>query len=157
MTLSLTRVTEADKKTLFDWRNLDEIIRLSASQKPVSWLDHCDWFQRSLASESKLLLLICSDLKPIGHVRFDYDGLSSSDITIYLLPAEVGRGRGSFIIKSACMMAAHEFLGLSCIKAVIREDNLRSINAFRKAGFHNLSSQSSNDITNLVTLVYELT
>ena len=42
--LELRAANDLDAKLLFNWRNMDEIILLSASQLPVAWKDHQKWF-----------------------------------------------------------------------------------------------------------------
>jgi perosamine synthetase len=119
---------------VFAWRNLPEIVAAGEMQKPVGWEEHEAWFHQIVEGRDHLLLIVLLDEKPIGQVRFDRAGDHSCKVSLYLLPEYTGRGLGVVALKHGCWKAFF-WMPIEEVTARIREDNQRSVSAFRKAGF----------------------
>jgi perosamine synthetase len=132
--VTLRQAVLADAQTIFDWRNLPEIVSHGTSPRQIPWQEHRDWFQKMVASADQLMLIIGLGDKPIGQVRFDRTEQRCCRTSIYLVPPYIGRGLGVVALKRACWEVFATF-GVDRIEALIRHDNPRSVSAFRKAGF----------------------
>jgi len=133
--LTLRRIRSEDKKTLFQWRNLDEIVALSSTRRHITWEEHCLWFNKALEGSRCMVFLVEANSKPVGLVRFDAKETHGSTISIYLIPGETGKGRGAALIRGACIRAVSIWRRLQWVEARVRSDNYRSIKAFERAGF----------------------
>lgn len=132
--VELRRATQADAELFFEWRNQPEIVALSTSQVEVTWDEHQEWLRRTLANPSARVYVVVVDGLPAGQVRFSSTDDGDCAVSIYLLPPYPGRGIGVRVLGDACERAFHE-LDVTRVLAYIRSENLRSIKAFRKAGF----------------------
>ena len=140
LTLRLAR--NEDKEMLFQWRNMDEIVALGSTQRCVTWEEHSLWFDQALRGKLITLFLVEANEVPIGLVRFDAKGKHGCIISTYLIPGETGKGRGVVIIQEACIRAVTAWRHLQWVEANIRYDNLRSVKAFKRAGFIPSTEQS---------------
>lgn len=125
----------ADSAMVFGWRNLPEIVALGSSQRAVGREEHEAWFAGSVRGDRRSLTIIEQNEKPAGQLRFDWVNPQAAEISIYLLPEHTGRGLGVQAILEGCK-AAWATRPIRQIVAWVREDNVRSRSAFRKAGFH---------------------
>lgn len=132
--VALRPASMTDVKTVFEWRNDPLIVRLGSSQSTVQWAEHESWFAAKLADARCLMLIVESGGQPIGQVRFDLDAPGQAVISVYLVPAQVGRGLGVRAIRDGCLWAGRT-LGVHRIVALVRRENLRGQRAFAKAGF----------------------
>ena len=132
--LILRRATIEDMRMIYTWRNIPEIISLGKTQRPVEWDEHRKWFQEVVMGDNHLLLVVSLGGKPIGQVRFDRLNDHSCEVSVLLLPQYTGRGLGVLALKHACWEAFAR-MDIKEIVATIRQDNRRSVSAFRKAGF----------------------
>jgi len=134
--LQLRPATPHDADRLLAWRNRPEIVALGTLLRTVDPAEHAAWFAETLASDRRLLLLVLVDGEPAGQVRFDVltDAAGAAcSVSIYLLEQFTGRSLGPEALRQACAIA--EGRGYEEIWAFIREENTRSITAFRQAGF----------------------
>ena len=138
LNVRLRLATPEDEERVFQWRNTPEIVVLGRTQKTVCWEDHQTWFRHTIDDPRRLLLIVLLNDQPIGQVRFDqnHDEDHACEISIYLLAGFTGRGLGTSALKQSCSIA-FDRLGVHRIDAVILKENLRSLSAFRKAGFEN--------------------
>jgi UDP-2,4-diacetamido-2,4,6-trideoxy-beta-L-altropyranose hydrolase len=128
--------TAGDRRAVFEWRNDPLIVSLGGSRRAVTWEEHTDWYDRVLDDgERHLLFIVESKGRGIGTVRFDREGEDVAMVTIYLLPAFIGRGFGVPMLREGCSRALSQWPSVRVLRAEIRVDNLRSIRAFEKAGF----------------------
>ncbi|HZP81036.1 MAG TPA: bifunctional GNAT family N-acetyltransferase/class I SAM-dependent methyltransferase [Chthonomonadaceae bacterium] len=132
--IRLRPATPEDAERLFAWRNLPEIVALGTTQRSVTWEEHRAWFARTLQGDCRLLFFILHDEQPIGQVRFDREDTDSCQVSLYLLPEHTGHGWGVIALRQACAEAFRQWTVHKVI-ALIREENARSLSAFRKAGF----------------------
>ena len=133
--LTLRRACALDKEIVFRWRNIDKIVALSTSKKTVTWDEHSTWFDCVIFSHSCVLLIVERENKPIGQVRFDKSELIGCSISVYLIPSEIGKGIGTFVIQEGCEIASCVWPTLRWVQASIQTTNERSIRSFIKAGF----------------------
>lgn len=153
LSIILRSVTFEDAKQIFDWRNDPWIVSLSASQRTVSWDEHVRWFTKVINNNQHLLFIIESENgDAMGSVRFDRTNNFQAAITIYILYPFVGRGFGTLALKNGSRLAFCQWSELRSIHAFIRNDNLRSLRTFSKAGFK--PAQQHNSDVNQVEMVF---
>lgn len=132
-TFRLRAARPSDREQVLEWRNLPEIVVLGAEQREVHPDVHATWFAETIASPRRLLLIVEVAGEPAGTVRFDLLAPATWCVSIYLLERFIGRGIGT-----AALREAWEFLrerGAARVWAFVRDDNARSLAAFRKAGY----------------------
>ena len=129
-----------DVKTIFIWRNLQEIVQLSQSQRTVTWEEHVDWFALALKNSQHSIYIIDYHGKNVGLCRFERN-MKCCELTIYLIPGQYHKGIGTTAI-NVCMQ--NESSKCSKFRAKIRQDNYRSRRFFEKNGFSLL--QKNNQI-----------
>ncbi len=127
-----------DVRTLFEWRNLSEIVRLSSSQVEVDWDSHQAWFTAALANRDQHLInVVVIGGRDAGLVRFDraYGNPEQATISAYLLPGETGQGAGYKAIMTGNRRAVEAWDDFYEVIAHVRSDNARGVRSFQKAGF----------------------
>ena len=145
-----------DVDLLFHWRNLPEIIKLSSSRRSVSWPEHSSWLSSSLESNFIKIFIAQVNGVPIGQVRLEFDN-SIAWLSIYLLPAFCGMGYGTYLIKLITSQAQDYFPKITSVDAVIRQDNMRSISSFLRAGFFQMDVSSTHDLNiDLIHMRFEI-
>lgn len=126
--------TDKDKLQIFNWRNSDFLVKLSAAQKKVTWLEHSAWFNSVLQSESIQLNILEVDGQSVGQIRFEKIAQSRYVVSIYLIESHVEKGLGAWFlnegINNICISD-----GQAEFEAIIQAENFRSISLFRKLGF----------------------
>jgi RimJ/RimL family protein N-acetyltransferase/SAM-dependent methyltransferase len=125
---------QGDCKTLFQWRNLPELIALSGSGRSVTWEEHCAWFSRLLDRDRHLSFIVEHHAQAAGQIRLDRIG-TLARISIYLLTAYTGCRIGIPAIRAACEIAKCTWPDIEVIEALAQPANTRSLVAFERAGF----------------------
>ena len=151
--LNLPKATLEDRDFLFYCRNLPQIVALGKTQNPVTWDEHCRWFDRALVDPNQLLFIAKLNDVSIGQIRFNLAQDHSCEVSIYLLSQYVGKGVGHQILELGCQ-AAFSQLNAESIVANVRYDNERALHVFQKLGFELKLSPHSEDET-LKKLVLE--
>ena len=117
-----------DLKMLFEWRNNDQIVSLSASQKKVTYSEHQEWFRNILTSDTRKIFIVEHKKLPIGQIRFDkqLESLDKCEISIYLLSKNQDKGLGSIALNEGIAKIFSVWPELKTIIARVRIDNVRS-------------------------------
>jgi len=155
-TLNFRAIEANDRELLFKWRNIPEIISLSANQRPVSWAEHLVWFDKVISDPKYYVVIVSEEMRPIGQVRFEKAGFNIAEVGIYLIPSSVGKGRGSQLIRQGALLAKHKWPNLQYLKAIIRKDNIRSKKAFKAAGFDFDAGNDNNQYQELTCMSLDL-
>lgn len=134
--LSVRVANLSDSKEIFAWRN-DEATRLmSHVDNIVDWEEHRNWFNSTLKSQSRFLLIchIEETKQKIAAVRFDLNK-NIAVISINLCPLIRSKGWAKPCLKEAINHFTSNFSSISIIEAEIKSMNLASIKAFESVGF----------------------
>lgn len=142
--LSLRLARLGDMSLVYAWRNHPDIIELSLSRRVIPWSEHQRWFRETIVSRDTPFFLIEEAGVPIGILRFERPDERTAVISIFLMPDFTGQGKGVSAIRLGCEWAASHW-GPIDVVAQVRSDNLRSISAFRKAGFLVRQSPGTGD------------
>ena len=130
--ITLRRVEESDKESLWQWRNDPLTREMSIDRHEVSWADHCAWFDRVQGDPNRHLLIGELEHNLIGTVRLD--GVAeTAEISITVAPAARGKGLGLALLDAATQYA--KTLQLVALTAVIRPSNKASQIIFERAGY----------------------
>lgn len=125
-----------DCEAIFAWRNDAMTRQMSHDSKAVAWDDHKKWFEASLRSDSRLMLIRDSadHAEKVGIVRFDEEG-ERAVVSINVSPAMRGQKLAAPCLQSAVVCFREAFQGVSYIDAEVKVDNMASRRAFEQAGF----------------------
>ena len=135
--IELRKVKHSDLKTIFKWRNNNYIVSLSESQKSVSFEDHKKWFNSTFINNNVRIYIIEKNQKAIGQIRFDRTSqlADCSDISIYLMKNEQGKGYGSIALIKGIKKILEVWVHLIKINARVLKNNINSQSFFLKNNF----------------------
>lgn len=123
-----------DCRLLWKWRNDPETRRNSFNTDYIPYKTHKEWFEKSLKSRDRVILIAMRNNTEIGEIRFDVKKDKSAEIDVCVAPEHRGKGFGSGIIKEGTMYALNN-LNTHRVLARIKKGNERSVKAFSNAGF----------------------
>ena len=132
--IRIKKATSDDSKNIFHWRNMPIVREVSLSRNIILWEEHQEWFCSTISSECRHLLIGELADTPVGVVRFEVDA-DVAEVSIYLTPEMHGRGLGGGLLKCAEEWLLSNIRGITKLKAVVLEDNVRSIKLFKHAGY----------------------
>lgn len=138
--LALRTATLEDSRTIHAWRNSDEVRRCSFDQEPIPWETHQNWLRSTLHNPDRLLLIAEDAGEPVGVVRFDCRETDAT-VSIFLNPAQIGRGIGPALLRNARRWMARERPAIRRIFADILHGNHASPTLFREAGYQEWSAR----------------
>jgi len=134
--LHLRPATSADCRLLFDWANDKKVREMSFSPDPIAWDNHQRWFDAKF-NNPDTVIYIAEDRhgQPIGQMRFDIDEPASVIVDVSIDHKQRGNGFGKALIWYATRRFCQEHAQARNIYAVVKVENVGSVNAFKKAGY----------------------
>lgn len=132
--LSLRPASKADAEQLRKWRNDPETRAASRNTAEVGAAEHSAWLAKALNDPDRQLLICELGGEPVGQVRFDRLAEQRYEISVALAPAARGQGLSPRLI-SLAVEKLRESHPDAEVEAHVREENARSLAAFRGAGF----------------------
>lgn len=132
--MSLRPASEADAERLREWRNDPETRAASRNTGEVGAAEHAAWLAGVLNDPDRQLLICELSGELVGQVRFDRIDQQRYEISVALAPAARGQGLSSPLISLGIKQLRESSPGAE-IEAHVREENARSLAAFRRAGF----------------------
>jgi len=132
--INLTKAGITDINDMFEWRNHPDIRENFFNQELLSWEKHEKWFIAKLKDPDATAYMAYYKKEKIGTIRFESNGYVIKT-SVMLNPLFLGKGLGPRVIKLGVEEYIKEKKPDMQIIAEIKEDNLASINAFKKAGF----------------------
>lgn len=126
--MELKKVQIDDLKILFDWRNDNETVKNSISQKKLLFKDHKAWFLKNY--KNPFFYILTNNSEQIGQIRFDqYDyGL----LLNYSIGSSFrGKGYGKKIIELGLKQISFN----SIVIAKVLKTNIASINILKSQEF----------------------
>jgi RimJ/RimL family protein N-acetyltransferase len=124
-----------DCDDFFRWRNHPDIRQYFFNKNKVDYEDHKKWLTEKLKSSDTKIYTALQDSKKIGVVRFEVADEKIACVSVNLNPECLQKKLGRIIISKGTEKFISDS-GLDCrIIAKIKEDNIRSIKAFEKAGY----------------------
>ncbi|MDZ7846858.1 MAG: GNAT family N-acetyltransferase [Owenweeksia sp.] len=136
--LKYRHASDEDAKLFFEWANDPEVRKNAFSTDAIIWDSHEKWFYNKLASQnSKLYIFTDKADNPVGQVRLDYDkGEWLIDYSVDRSYRGLGLGR---IFIERLMESLIEMK----LVALVKIDNIPSLQVFRKLGFTELREKDS--------------
>lgn len=132
--ICLRRAVMSDAYITHEWRNANESRRYSRDSRTIPFDEHLIWFEKSLSSGERVLLIAESNGEPVGVLRYDLrDG--TAETSIYLAPDKYGQGIGQRVLREGCLWLKSNTPGISRVVADVKAENSRSAHAFLAAGF----------------------
>lgn len=134
--IDVRSATLNDSKDIFTWRNDVQTRQMSHNSDVLTWDEHSRWFEATLASENRRLL-VCIERKTnskVGIVRLDI-GTDSAEISINLAPNMRGKGLGKVCLIQAIKSFQCSFPQHKTLNAEIKPENLSSQKSFEGVGF----------------------
>lgn len=132
--VSLRPVRLDDREMVYRWRNDPFIVAHGSSNRTVSWTEHAQWFDETLAKRDRKMYIIVQRNVAIGQIRFDRQNELDCVVSVYLLQEFTGHGLGVLAIREGCRLAL-EGWDVKRVIACVRGDNPNGRSAFLKAGF----------------------
>ncbi|RYG07616.1 MAG: N-acetyltransferase [Caulobacteraceae bacterium] len=121
-----------DAGLTFTWRNHEATRSQAHDSRPLTADGHDQWWRAAVASPERHLLIAMEADMPVGVLRLDQTGMSA-EVSIYLDPAQTGRGLGREILRAGILHARQT--GIDTLVASIKDTNVASQSAFTAAGF----------------------
>lgn len=143
--LSLRPAGEADCDTVWRWRNAPEVRARSHDPAEIALEAHRAWYACALADPARRIYLGERAGEGVGVVRFDRTG-DCALVSIFLAPAQGGKGTGSALLSAGCREIAREWPDVAWIDAEVLADNPASARIFGKAGFQPASARLRYDL-----------
>jgi len=124
-----------DCELLWRWVNDSEVRSASFSTAKIAWPEHQAWFESKLhSSQTQMFVAVSSGGAAVGQVRLDCTRADEAEVDLSVAKEHRGKGYAALLIENACQIAFAE-TGLSRLHALVKPQNLASINAFLRAGF----------------------
>jgi len=136
--LIIRKADRGDIKKIFALSNDPIVRKASFNSNPISWEEHCAWFERQSGSGNSYFYIVEDNEKNfIAQVRFSTED-SENRISISISPDFRGKGLAEEIIRKTSLKT-----GLRSIAAYIKPDNIPSIKSFTGAGYKITEKNSS--------------
>ncbi len=131
--VTLRAADARDCERIWKWRNDEETRRASFDSAKIPWDIHERWFSDSLeCGDRKIYIIVVKDLSE-GVARLDIVEPEAT-VSIHLAREWRGKGVGSIALRKLAAVAFRE-LKLRRLVASVKEENLASVFAFKKARF----------------------
>lgn len=121
---------EEDIKIMFDWQIHPETRKFSLNKEVPTWEGHLNWSLASLKDPRRELCIMMDGSTPVGVFRLDVKGAQGKEVSILLDPELKGKGIGEKALRLARL-----FWPRDVHLAYIEDENVLSIQAFKKAGY----------------------
>lgn len=122
-----------DLDRLLVWRNDEQTVRFSGTQRGVTRDEHRNWFVARLADPATRIWVATEGDLSVGMVRLDVES-GLGEISVVVAPEFRGRGFGSSLLETATGLLRGD---QQCERVLARVDpaNAASIRIFEKHGF----------------------
>lgn len=143
--IELRPATLEDSAALFAWRNHPRIRAASADSRPIAHATHEQWLTATLSNPQRCLLIGEERGQPVGVLRFDLAG-ERATISIYLVPEQLGSGKGSALLLAAEQWLQDNRPEIKFIEGEVLRDNAPSHRLFIDCGYALTASRYSKRI-----------
>lgn len=129
----------SDSHSLWMWRNHDSIRLVSRHTEIIPLESHQQWFEQTLLSTDRIILIAELASEPVGVIRFDFSGISA-EISIYCVPDAKGSGNALEMLQQAEHYLQYNHIQIKLINAVVLAENQSSHHLFINAGYQKKST-----------------
>ncbi|MEA3428674.1 MAG: UDP-2,4-diacetamido-2,4,6-trideoxy-beta-L-altropyranose hydrolase [Thermodesulfobacteriota bacterium] len=132
--ITLRMATMEDCESIYKWRNAEETRRHFFDPGLIKWEDHCRWFEDTIRTPDRVLLMGEFRGQEVGVLRYDHVGEAAA-VSVYLLPGTHGQGLGSQLLRAGTDWVKQSFSDVKRIRAEVLFSNFSSKRVFEKAGY----------------------
>lgn len=132
--ITLRPVNEHDSRSIWEWRNAQEIRSTAIDSAEIKWDNHCIWFTDRISDPDTVMLIAEDARSGVGVIRYDLDG-AEANVSIFLAPGNSGRGLGSMILRDGEQWVMTRHPQIKRFRASIRPGNAASIALFEAANY----------------------
>lgn len=132
--ISVRRAVTEDCVLMHSWRNAPSIREMSHRSAAIPFAEHQHWYNETLRSPTRHLLIGERENCPIGVVRFDEDG-TTARVSIFLLPDQMGKGEGATLLRAAELWLQRQHPKITSLQAEALTTNPRSQGLFERCGY----------------------
>ena len=145
MKVEIVTANLSHSRAIWEWRNDPVTKSMFRSKELVSWEDHSNWFQKTLANPNRIMYVGITEKLPIGIVSFDsINNLEDSfEISININPLERSKGLGLKLLKNALHILKQERTSAKKILAEVKKENPASNRLFMSCDFIPLQTSES--------------
>lgn len=137
---TIRKASKEDSLLFWHWVNDSKVRKNSFDSKLISWEKHQKWFYKKINDSFTTILLLESNLGPIGQVRFEKNELN------FVIDYSISRQfRGLKLGEKLLSMGINFFLenfGGETLVSNVKIDNLASAKIFKKLGFKEILDSS---------------
>jgi len=136
--ITFREATPQDCRLLWQWRNEPTTREASFNPHFIPYAEHEKWFAEKLKDDNaKILIILGPRGEKLGQVRYEINpSQKTAEANISLDKGYRGKGIGSQALRLTSDYVI-EKSALDKVVAYIKEENISSAKAFRKAGFQN--------------------
>lgn len=143
--MELRKITQDDKKLLFDWANDKEVRNNAIRSSNIKWEDHDKWFDRIISSNHTIVYILEVNTIPVGQIRFD------KEQNHYLIDYSVdknqrGKGFGKLLVELGHALLEKEIGSPCTLMAHVKLENPASSRVFEKLGFIKIKEYALNQV-----------
>ena len=132
--VSLRSAAESDARPMLAWRNHPSTRAFFRDPRPIAEADHVAWWERTLASPDRALLIGQVGSTDVGVLRLDFDS-DQAEVSIYLDPALTGLGLGAALLTAGQRWVIQHRPATRRLIAEIDPENTSSQRAFAAVDF----------------------
>ncbi len=134
--IGLTLVEPEECDLILTWQREPGARRYSRNRQTPTAEEHRRWFETTLASEERRLMMIRADDVPVGNLRLDRLAAAPERYEVSIIVSQAARGRG---IALAALRLARRLAPRAILDAVVHPRNTASLTVFRKAGYRHVA------------------
>lgn len=132
----IENATSKDIKDIFELSNDNVVRKNSINQDKITWENHVKWFQARITSDEPFYVIRSMNNELIGQVRIDNN--TEPVFSISISSDFRGKNLAAKIIKECSIKSKFKL-----IFAYIKQDNIISQKAFKKAGYTFVSEDNN--------------
>lgn len=151
MTINIVKAKIHHSKKIWEWRNDPSTIRMSSTNKRVTWHEHNKWYEKQIVNKASNMYIAKKNNSYLGVVRYEQIPSNKSiyEISINISPEERGKGIGKLVLQKSINCFLKDKSCCSLIKAKVKKENISSIKTFLKCGFELFSENQELKILKL--------
>ena len=105
------------------------------NSNPIPWLEHLRWLENVLSNLNRQLLIGCVGSIAVGVARFDLEGSTLAEVSLYLDPDLHGLGLGRHLLLAGERYVCGQTGRPLSLVADILENNEASCKTFASCGY----------------------
>ena len=132
--LNLRKAKDSDCYFIWKLRNEESTRKESFQSEIIPCEKHQLWFNSKLEDSNTRIYVLEKGGKQIGQIRFEISYSKIAEVHFAIDPSSRGKGFGKKLLVLGCEKLSND-LSIMEIVAHVKENNHRSIDTFKRAGF----------------------